>query len=670
MSAQYTLTSKLIAAHVGAGVLCLAGAGEGRRYSLHPLAGDRLSPPDLRDLRTARPDASLNLRAVRDGNVVRWVRVDGARADLPSGAAHVIAPVEAQSPLIMVRIQGPLEQRAGYQGECGGWSDGHDAVADRLCAAFAEGDVLLVVDSPGGAAAGLPEAVDRALEAKAKYGRRVTAIPEYMIGSAATWWTMALSDEIFLTKGSEFGSIGARGDHRSIAGMLAEEGVTVEYFTWPNAGKVAFAPELPTSDTTRARGNRDVSIAGEAFCEAVISGPVGKANGLTREAIVALSADMLPAQLALDAGHATGIASFDEVVARALQLAESPEARAIDTAATAAIKTMSAKSAKGAGAMSLRAEDEDDKAPPSVPGKEPSGKCAACGMQNEDDAKFCDQCGKSMAAKKADDGGDDDDEKKDERASVPPPSSKPAHHPPPPERMAIAKPAKMIGASTASVLEATSDNPTAIQTAAIDMRRERDWLRSTLFGVTGKTTTREAVDEALAIPTLLARGRAARKELADSKAVAESKEHRALCLRYVELNPKLTSRVLDPMPDAKGNPRTDRDGNRYPRIRTEYRRMSVGTLRTLVRDQEGDRPPPRAPWEPGKERAENAANLAAGGVPATFSDEQKKRLEKHPDIELVYSRGSAVSRDKLVTGLIATNPQSAARWLAQNGAAS
>ena len=26
-------------------------------------------------------------------------------------------------------------------------------------------------------------------------------------------------------------------------------------------------------------------------------------------------------------------------------------------------------------------------------------KCAHCGMQNEDDAKFCDQCGASMAAK-------------------------------------------------------------------------------------------------------------------------------------------------------------------------------------------------------------------------------------------------------------------------------
>ena len=45
--------------------------------------------------------------------------------------------------------------------------------------------------------------------------------------------------------------------------------------------------------------------------------------------------------------------------------------------------------------------EEEDEAPPSSkrPGLEPDGKCGACGMQNEDDAKFCDQCGKSMAAR-------------------------------------------------------------------------------------------------------------------------------------------------------------------------------------------------------------------------------------------------------------------------------
>ena len=55
--------------------------------------------------------------------------------------------------LTRVDISGPLEQRAGYHDPCSGWTDGHDAIAERLCAAFASGDVLLVVDSPGGAAA-------------------------------------------------------------------------------------------------------------------------------------------------------------------------------------------------------------------------------------------------------------------------------------------------------------------------------------------------------------------------------------------------------------------------------------------------------------------------------------------------------------------------------------
>ena len=73
----------------------------------------------------------------------------------------MIAPVAPS--LVRVDLSGPLEQRAGYHDPCGGWSDGHDAIAERLCEAFASGDVLLVVDSPGGAAAGLQQAAARAL---------------------------------------------------------------------------------------------------------------------------------------------------------------------------------------------------------------------------------------------------------------------------------------------------------------------------------------------------------------------------------------------------------------------------------------------------------------------------------------------------------------------------
>ncbi len=309
----------------------------GRSYRLHA------QRPDAAALNSRLHQMSDGSRKWLTRSAARTLSQASPRADLPSGAAHVIAPVAASPTLIRVDIVGALEQRAGYHDECGGWSDGHDAVAERLCAAFEDGDVLLVVDSPGGAAAGLQQAVERALAAKTKHGRRVTAYADEMIGSAAMWWTAALADEIFTPPAGELGSIGARGDHRSVAGMLAREGIEVTYFCWPDEGKVAFAPEhAPTEETIR-RGMRGASEAGEAFCAAIVASPIGLRNGLTREAIIDLHADMLAGQAAVDAGLADGVESLETVTAYALTLAESADAKAIEGDAAASVARAVAK---------------------------------------------------------------------------------------------------------------------------------------------------------------------------------------------------------------------------------------------------------------------------------------------------------------------------------------
>lgn len=295
----YRLTSAVVADHIGAGVMCLAAQGLGRRYDLH----------------RRRPDARINRRPYRAAvGGVEW------RADLPSGAAHVIAPVETAAPLIRVDIVGALEQRAGYYDPCGGWSDGHDAIADRLAAAFEEGDVLLVVDSPGGAAAEIPANVRRALAAKTKHGRRCTGVGKPMIGSAATWWAMALCDEIFGEVDSKFGSVGARCEHMDVSGMMAKEGLKKTYFADP-VDKVALAPEFPLSPVGAMRGNRDVKIAADAFRAAVCASPIGQRYGLTPEFLIELGADMLTGEEAHAAGLMDGVAPIEDVTDYALKLA-------------------------------------------------------------------------------------------------------------------------------------------------------------------------------------------------------------------------------------------------------------------------------------------------------------------------------------------------------------
>lgn len=240
------------------------------------------------------------------------------RADVPSGANHTIAPVAPEPPgLIRVDISGPLEQRAGYHDECGGWSDGHDAIADRLCTAFEEADVLLVVDSPGGAVAGLQQGVARAMAAKATHRRKVTVWGDELIASAAMWWAACVGDEIYIPPAGQVGSIGARGAHASIAGALEKEGVAFTYFADPPE-KVSLAPEKPLDEVGLARGMRDVKLVADAFRGAVCTSPIGVRRALTPEGLYALGADVLTGEAAVEAGLADGVATFEEVTAYAL----------------------------------------------------------------------------------------------------------------------------------------------------------------------------------------------------------------------------------------------------------------------------------------------------------------------------------------------------------------
>lgn len=285
---SFRLTHTLLTEHDGE-VICVDERSVGRRFRLYH----------------ERPDARLN-EPLYSSTVV----VDGEPVDV----------TEPEAPLVTrVDIRGPIEQRAEYH-ECGGYCDGHDAIADRFVAALETSDVLSVIDSPGGAHAGLQEAVNRVVAAKAKYGRRITVYADEMIGSAAYWWAAAIADTIWGPESMLVGSIGARSGHQSIAGAMKKAGVETVYFTYPGPGKVAFAPEFPLSETGLQRGNRDTAAAGEQFLKAVSA-----ARGIPFEDLYALDADVLHGPLAVKAGLVDGIASYEDVMDYALALASNEE---------------------------------------------------------------------------------------------------------------------------------------------------------------------------------------------------------------------------------------------------------------------------------------------------------------------------------------------------------
>jgi hypothetical protein len=361
------LTAEIVAAHAGEQALCLAAAGLGRRWGLH----------------AERPGVELNALVTAEAYGV-------------PGPLVTVEPEPPALAVVRVDIRGPIDETAGFvQGESpceGAWVDGNDAISERLCAAFAEGDVLLCVHSPGGNPTCAREGIRRALEAKAAHGRRCIVHSEGMAASLALWWALSLADEFFATPDAQIGSIGCRGAHMSIAGALAQEGLVPTFSAWPDEGKVAGVAELPLSPLGKARNDRDVAAIGEAFAAACIGGPVGQRLGLTLETIVGLHADVLTGTAA--AGVLTdGIATLEDTAAWALA-----------SAGTGTGDTMTIKAEGGEKPPEKKPDEET-----AAEGKQPDGVCKGCGYGQRPEAKFCDQCGASMAAAPM----EDDDEQPD-----------------------------------------------------------------------------------------------------------------------------------------------------------------------------------------------------------------------------------------------------------------
>jgi ClpP class serine protease len=327
-------------------------------------------------------------------------------------------------------VRGPIEQRAGYHDVCGGWSDGNDAIAERLCAALNDpeiGSVLMCMDSPGGSPAGLAEGVRRVVEAKAATGKKIVGwVDDGYCASAMYWWASGVCDAIYMPRDAVIGSIGARSAHGDISGALAIEGVTITHFVWPNAGKIAFTPDQPLSDLARARGDRDIALIGETFGAAV-----AVTRGISIETIRALSADCLTGPAGVAAGLADGVATYEEVFAYTLTLAG------------------------GAGDQTMP-DDEKDKPGALAEGDggddEPkAAKCGQCKADNDEDAAYCKACGLSMGGKPAAEPANDDEEDGEDG-----PKSKPA-----PGAIAARAPAPMRTATFASLagLPATASQP-------------------------------------------------------------------------------------------------------------------------------------------------------------------------------------------------------------------
>lgn len=168
----------------------------------------------------------------------------------------------------VVNISGRLTAKSSWLSHIFGMT-GYDEISNAVTAAAIEpgiDNILLDIDSPGGAVHGLAEAAEtiRAVD------ENVIPVSAFTSGSmhSAAYWLGSAAREIHATKMASIGSIGVIGVHFDESESLKQEGVKPTVFT---AGKYKGVgnPYEPLSAEDKEYMQADIDEAYEFFVDAV-----------------------------------------------------------------------------------------------------------------------------------------------------------------------------------------------------------------------------------------------------------------------------------------------------------------------------------------------------------------------------------------------------------------
>jgi len=213
-------------------------------------------------------------------------------------------------------IEGPLFQRGlAFWGFI--WWDGYDLIVERMLAALNDPDVdsiVVRIDSPGGDVAGCFEASRAIRSAIAKSGKDVFVYVDELCASAA--YALACC---FATKGilippeGQSGSIGVVCRHVDMSKALEKAGLKVTEVTNPDGKTAGFSPYKPLDDEGEARLREMVDTYAATFIQHVAS-----ARNIKEKEIRGFNARLFIGGKAVDMGLCDGVASYAEVLARAM----------------------------------------------------------------------------------------------------------------------------------------------------------------------------------------------------------------------------------------------------------------------------------------------------------------------------------------------------------------
>lgn len=244
----------------------------------------------------------------------RSAGISATAEELQAFAGRPSPSATTQGTIAILPVRGVIAHRAGaledYSGGVSTETLGRTYA--KLMNDTSVAAILLDIDSPGGAVAGMHELATQVLALREESKKKVVAIANSTMASAAYWFAAVAADEIVAIPSASVGSIGVASIYVDTSKMREKDGINVEVFT-SGKNKADVLGLGPLSEEERARRQARVDEAGAWF-----RGDVAKGRGVTFAQVKAKYGEgaVFGAKDALAAGMIDRIATFDETLAR------------------------------------------------------------------------------------------------------------------------------------------------------------------------------------------------------------------------------------------------------------------------------------------------------------------------------------------------------------------